>query len=446
MKKIKILLLAFVLIFAVSLTSCELFMGIAGEVVQNIVNGAIDDALKDHTCEAAQWEIVVDPTCSEEGEEDGYCVICEEYITRAIPKIDHTPENVDALAPTCTEEGREAGIICSECGEAIEGANPIAASGHTERIIPAVEATETTLGKTEGKECSVCGVILVYPQTTYSGAYTDPNKYDGDYAFKALAKRPNGDAMQSFYMEIDAAADAFHTSGEDALAASGYYYAAKLTFSDNGITAEQALTAWSAYTIDHPLYYWISKQVRYSEGGGYLNIVVDEDYVDADARIAFNAEIYARVKSYVEALNGESEIYEMAAKFISLVCDDADYAYLSDGVTPSNEDAAHNIIGVMCEGEGVCESYAKTFQLLLNYCEAECIFVTGNANGGPHAWNLVKLDNGEWYWYDLTWEDSLANGEYICQTDMDDHYPDAPGGVGTDFTYELPETAEVPYN
>lgn len=457
MKKIKFLLIALCIILTASFVSCDVIddyvdtESIIGEIIGGVIEDSLNDNCYDHTCEFVEWEVITDPTCSEEGEEVSYCEICFEESTRPVAKLDHTPEDVEALAPTCTEPGYEAGVICSECGEAISGAAPIAATGHNEVIIPAVDATEDSFAKTEGKKCIVCGIITVKPETIYPegfNVYSDPNKYDGDYAYNSLAKLENGAAMQSFYMEIDTVADAFHTSDSDALynEVNNYHYAAQVIFSDNGITAEQALSAWNAYTIDHPLYYWMSKQIRYSEGGGYINIIVDEDYVSAETRQGYNTQIYATVKEYVESLDGEDEIYEITYAFNNLISLNADYAYIPGTEIPSDEDWAHNIIGVMLGGEGVCESYAKSFQLLLNYCGVECIFITGQANGGAHAWNMVKLDSGEWYLYDLTWCDSLANLDYFCKNEMGDHYADAPGGTGINYTYDLPETADAPYS
>ena len=162
-------------------------------------------------------------------------------------------------------------------------------------------------------------------------------------------------------------------------------------------------------------------------------------------RQRYNATIYTLVKEYVEYLDGESGAYEIAYAIHNLIINDAEYAYVPGTETPSNENWAHNIIGVMVNGEGVCESYAKTFQLILNYCDVECIFVPGIASGGAHAWNMVQLDNGEWYWYDLTWDDGTGSDRYLCVNEMDDHDAYAPGGTGVNYTYELPEPAKFPY-
>lgn len=54
--------------------------------------------------------------------------------------------------------------------------------------------------------------------------------------------------------------------------------------------------------------------------------------------------------------------------------------------------------------KAVCEGYARSTQLAMRYYGMHCIFVTGEAGEG-HAWNLVK-QNGKWYQYDPTWQDS----------------------------------------
>ena len=93
---------------------------------------------------------------------------------------------------------------------------------------------------------------------------------------------------------------------------------------------------------------------------------------------------------------------------------------------PVTED--HNAYGVLCLGIGVCESYAKATYELFNAAGIECKYVTGFGNGGPHAWNMVKLD-GEWYNLDVTWDDPVVENEdnktfpvqynYFNKTDAD---------------------------
>lgn len=71
-------------------------------------------------------------------------------------------------------------------------------------------------------------------------------------------------------------------------------------------------------------------------------------------------------------------------------------------------DASYTAYGLLMNGQAVCEGYAHTMQLLLKEAGIESHLVTGKANGGVHAWNLVKVD-GEYYYVDATWDDPVPN-------------------------------------
>jgi hypothetical protein len=62
--------------------------------------------------------------------------------------------------------------------------------------------------------------------------------------------------------------------------------------------------------------------------------------------------------------------------------------------------------GVLVEGKGVCEGYAKAMKLIMDRLEIPCLYVTGYADGEGHAWNMVALE-GAYYHMDLTWNDPV---------------------------------------
>lgn len=82
----------------------------------------------------------------------------------------------------------------------------------------------------------------------------------------------------------------------------------------------------------------------------------------------------------------------------------------SDNNTVPQEE--HEAYGVLINGIGVCDSYAKAVKLLLEKVGVECILVEGSKAGTDikrlsdvdHAWNIVKLE-GEHYHVDATWDD-----------------------------------------
>ncbi len=60
----------------------------------------------------------------------------------------------------------------------------------------------------------------------------------------------------------------------------------------------------------------------------------------------------------------------------------------------------------------MCESYAETYFMLLNYFDVPSYIVIGIAGSGRdyenHAWNLIQIEN-KWYYVDVTWDDCGAD-------------------------------------
>lgn len=112
---------------------------------------------------------------------------------------------------------------------------------------------------------------------------------------------------------------------------------------------------------------------------------------------------------------------------------------------------AHSIAGAMTSGRSaVCEGYAKVMQVMMNCYDIENIYVTGLGNGGGHAWNMVGMDDGKYYWLDATWDDQpyeQSQHDYflVGNHNFTDHIADSPEGTGTNFLYALPSASDADY-
>lgn len=129
-----------------------------------------------------------------------------------------------------------------------------------------------------------------------------------------------------------------------------------------------------------------------------------------------------------------------------------------------NSDNKDNIYGTFINKKVVCEGYAEGLKYLLDKLNIPCVLVYGdgyddNGNLEPHAWNYVKMEDGNWYAIDSTWDDPIYIGSSnsIIQTDYkhmyflkgsktfnENHISDGDvSGTGQDFKY--PELAENDY-
>ncbi len=85
-----------------------------------------------------------------------------------------------------------------------------------------------------------------------------------------------------------------------------------------------------------------------------------------------------------------------------------DAALLSNAPEIQPDPDNNNPYGLMIRQTAACEGYALTFQLFMDMLDIECITVYGtNLWGGEkHVWNMVRLEDEEWYCVDVTWDDT----------------------------------------
>ncbi len=82
--------------------------------------------------------------------------------------------------------------------------------------------------------------------------------------------------------------------------------------------------------------------------------------------------------------------------------------YLTNNIVYDSTLAEPNIFdvyGALITGVCVCEGYAEAFKLLCDREGIPCLTVMGTGNGGAHKWNMVQMEDGEWYLLDSTWDD-----------------------------------------
>ena len=66
---------------------------------------------------------------------------------------------------------------------------------------------------------------------------------------------------------------------------------------------------------------------------------------------------------------------------------------------------------VLSSGKAKCVGYAETFKLLCEFAGIPCYNVRGYGDSTPHRWNIVQLEDGEWYEVDCTFDDTCIEGK-----------------------------------
>lgn len=141
-----------------------------------------------------------------------------------------------------------------------------------------------------------------------------------------------------------------------------------------------------------------------------------EMYVNGDPGDLTDKELEAfneasRVYSlYIDNCSSDYEKVKAAHDYIVKNCTYNKEAVDNDSLV----DDDFTVYGTLVKGISVCEGYAKSFKMLMDIAEIDCIIVTGKVGEDEvlHAWNMVKL-NDTWYHVDVTFDDPYPETKEI---------------------------------
>lgn len=191
---------------------------------------------------------------------------------------------------------------------------------------------------------------------------------------------------------------------------------------------------YAALVADYPQYFYLTKNCSYSYDSKkqcvkqlllmYTDGTTTDQYDDYGKRtITANRDVIndkintfeAKISEFISnipcdssALEKEKCIYEWIQNHVAY---DMQAAALVENPNEIQVPHAYDVYGAACEGNAVCEGYAKLFQYLCYCVGVNSTVVFGTSSGQPHMWNCVELDK-EWYMLDVTWDDSGKENLY----------------------------------
>ena len=130
-------------------------------------------------------------------------------------------------------------------------------------------------------------------------------------------------------------------------------------------------------------------------------------------------------------LNGLSEAKKII-KIHDYICNHVDYAY------NSKEEQIYTAYGALCTGKAVCQGYAVLFYRLCKEAGLSVRIISGTGNGGPHAWNIVRIGS-KYYNVDCTWDgqNTATYNDFLLKSEADfsDHTRKSWKVAGSHYLY-----------
>ena len=298
----------------------------------------------------------------------------------------------------------------------------------------------------------------------YGAGNTSPDEqaaYPEDIYSSTMGYDVLNDTQKSLYRKIKAAAHAFYTG---TAAAEGVSYGsdeeklpcfAIVSNTDSSLSNEDTVKVISMFRNDNPMYFFVGNNYLYSMDydseteENYVSavyIACVEEYTSGTARQAERRALETQITAAREQVEAQDTAWAKARVANDWLCNSLTYAYDASG-NPDDSMASHSIVGAFDERycAAVCEGYAKAFQLLMNAAGVANAYIIGLGNGGGHAWNMAQMDDGYYYYFDVTWNDSTSSDKYFAAGETSfskNHTPNTADGERWDYLYDLPDVPE----
>lgn len=187
---------------------------------------------------------------------------------------------------------------------------------------------------------------------------------------------------------------------------------AKNTASAN--VQQDIIMAITALNEDNPLFFWVAGfGISFGGSSTYVNGSYVYTITTLILQIGINtthftdfADATAKQAAIINKLE-EIEVYgisrhEKVKSIHDYIANNAEYDHT---ISKANIFDAY---GALITGICVCEGYAEAFKLICDREGIPCITVIGTGGGGAHKWNMVQMEDGEWYTLDSTWDDQSS--------------------------------------
>ena len=206
----------------------------------------------------------------------------------------------------------------------------------------------------------------------------------------------------------------------------------------------------TSFTVVATIKFWVSE--NYKAGDDFT---VDNSYGDKVTTAYNNA--MAIVTQYASL-----DDYKKLKAYKNKICELTDYNH--PAANPTNNTPYGNPWQMIWVFDGdpetkvVCEGYSKAFLFLCQKSEFNgdvyALTVTGKMDGGAHMWNVVHMDDGNFYLVDVTNSDSsfslFLKGKDTTQTVDGGYYIDAGHDTSIEYIYDegssFPDIATSDYS
>lgn len=185
--------------------------------------------------------------------------------------------------------------------------------------------------------------------------------------------------------------------------------------SDSEITMVDAQNAQAALVWDHPEIFWVRSfavcRPTQTDGKWYCMYVPVSAYSQNLCKGEAES-YYGYLQTALEkiAISDADTTYTKVKKIHDYIINRYEYNSLGYTLNANTSNDTRSVGRMLSSTVGCCEGYARLTKVFCDYYNIPCVLVTS----ADHMWNEINVD-GQWYGYDVTWDDSLSSDAYFLK-------------------------------
>ena len=179
-----------------------------------------------------------------------------------------------------------------------------------------------------------------------------------------------------------------------------YYTTRSVKFSDLGLSKSQAYAVYHWFLYNHPQYYFLYSTLADSSS---LYPRMYEIMVDAEERAEITNELFDKLDGWIQEVeDSSSTTYQKELLVNNLLCIENNYEEQFEKPPEGGMRLDQSLYSSVLLGKTVCAGYAKAFCAMMNALGVDATAALSN----NHAWNVVRLEDGNCYAVDVCWNDT----------------------------------------
>lgn len=186
-----------------------------------------------------------------------------------------------------------------------------------------------------------------------------------------------------------------------------YYATDSVRYSDLGLSRDQAKNVYCWFRYNNPQYYFLAYACLSNNSS--LFPCMFEIMSDGEDRAEITNELFDKLEGWIQdAENEASTTYQKELYVNNLLCVENEYERQYEKPPEGGQRYDQSLYSSVLLGKTVCAGYAMAFCAMMNAMDVDA---TAGVSLG-HAWNVVRMEDGNCYAVDVCWNDTDSNPPY----------------------------------